>query len=141
MDYNYREKKIVAVVDSKVDIGVALNVVGHLSVALGAYGTDLMGRAVLYDESNVPHMGISRYPLIITKSNSSKIRAAIQKAKCNSNLTVADYPLQMLETGHDDELAERLKQTPEENIQYLGALFFGPTNEVNEITKKFSLYR
>ena len=66
MDYNYQEKKIVLVLNSKLEMGVALNVAGHLSVALGYHATDHMGRDQLVDASGDMHLGISRYPIIIT---------------------------------------------------------------------------
>ena len=77
MEYDYREKKIVAVVDSKLEVGVALNVVGHLAVSIGHNASDHMGRPVLTDGSGVDHLGISRYPFIITKSNAGKIRKVL----------------------------------------------------------------
>ena len=141
MEYDYREKKIVAVVDSKLEVGVALNVVGHLAVSIGHNASDHMGRPVLMDGSGVDHLGISRYPFIITKSNAGKIRKAIEAARQNPNILVADYPQQMLDTGHDDELASSLEAVKEAELTYLGAVFYGNTEEISAITKKFSLYK
>ena len=141
MNYDYHEKKIVAVVNSKLEPGVALNVVGHLAVSIGCYASDHMGRPVLVDASGVKHMGISRYPFIITKANPSKIRAAIVAARENPNVTFADYPQQMLDTGHDDELAESILNAKEEDLSYLGAVFYGKAEDVSAITRKFSLYK
>jgi hypothetical protein len=47
----------------------------------------------------------------------------------------------MLETGHDDELAAAIAASAEADIEYLGALFYGPTEVINSITGKFSLWR
>ncbi len=141
MDYNYKEKKIVAVVNDKLEPGVALNVVGHLSISIGYNANNHMGRSILTDASGVEHLGISRYPFIITKANSNKIRIAIETARDNANILFADYPQQMLDTGHDDELAESLENIKEKDLVYLGAVFYGDTDEVNTITKKFSLYK
>lgn len=141
MDYDYREKKIVAVINEKLDFGVALNVLGHLSVSIGYNAENHMGRRVLTDGSGIEHLGISRYPFIITKSNPSKIRKAIEAARNIEGILVADYPQQMLDTGHDDELAESLKKTAESDLSYLGAVFYGKSDAVNLVTKKFSLYK
>ncbi len=141
MDYDYREKKTVIVVRSDLETGVAMNVVGHLALTIGHGGENIMGRDVLMDASHIEHRGISRYPVIITKAKRSKIRGAIEKARNNTNIIFADYPMQMLETGHDDELAEALEKCPEPELEYLGAIFYGESREVDEITGKFSLYR
>jgi len=141
MDYDYREKKIVAVLNAKLDFGVALNVLGHLSISIGYNAENHMGRLVLVDGSGVKHLGISKYPFIITKSNASKIRKAIETARVTEGIIFADYPQQMLTTGHDDELAESLKNTAEGDLSYLGAVFYGNSDAVDLITKKFSLYR
>ena len=45
MDYDYKEKKMVAVLSSKISPDVAINVIGHLSVSVGAYGG-------FYDQNN-----------------------------------------------------------------------------------------
>lgn len=141
MEYNYKEKKIVAVVNDKLEVGVALNVLGHLAVSIGYNAENHMGRSVLTDASGIKHLGISKYPFIITKANANKIRNAIEAARQNINILFADYPLQMLETGHDDELAESLSKAKEVDLLYLGAVFYGNTEDINAITKKFSLYR
>ena len=44
-NYNYRQKKIVAVLASNLEIGVAFNVIGHLAISIGAYADkEIMGR-------------------------------------------------------------------------------------------------
>lgn len=141
MDYDYRGKKIVAVLCNKLEIGVALNVLGHLSVSIGHNAMDHMGRAVLVDASGTRHLGISKYPFIITKAKASKIRVAIEAARNNSNIIFADFPQQMLDTGHDDELAQSLSSADEKELMYLGAVFYGNSDDINALTNKFSLYK
>ena len=141
MDYNYQEKKIVAVVKADLEIGVAFNVVGHLAISISHHASNHMGRPVLKDASGVKHLGISKYPFIITKAKGTKIRAAIEAARGDDSILVADYPQQMLDTGHDDELAQSLLEIPESELQYLGAIFFGETEVLKPITSKFSLYK
>lgn len=61
-----------------------------------------MGKLIITDKSNIDHLGISRF--IATKVKARKLRIAIDKAKANLNLLVADYPKDMLDTRTDDEL-------------------------------------
>lgn len=102
---NYEDKKIVGIIATKVEANVALNVIGHLSIAIGKYADDeMMGQPIITDKSNINHLGISKFPFIVTKVKSGKLKAAIEKAKGNPNLLVADYLKDMLETRTDEEL-------------------------------------
>ncbi len=139
---NYEDKKIVGIVATNVDAATALNVIGHLAVSIGKYSDgEIMGKAIITDKSNVEHLGISQFPFIITKVKAAKLRAAIDKAKENPNLLVADYPRDMLETRTDEELVESISCKENSELEYLGAIIYGNTAEVNEITGKFQLWR
>ena len=140
--YKYDAKKIVAVLSSKIEAGIALNVIAHLSLALGRYADgDIMGREWLLDASGIQHRGISKYPIIVTKAKPSTIRNAVEQARQIHDLFVADYPQQMLTTGHDDELAGIIAASDEKTFDYLGAIVYGPTDKVDQITRKYSLWR
>lgn len=141
MEYNYHEKKIVIVLNSKLEIGVALNVVGHLACSLGYHATDHMGREQLVDASGTIHLGIAKYPIIITKVKGGKLKTSLEKAKEQKDLVVIDYPSIMYETGHDDELANELRKTPSEQITYYGFIMFGKSETINDISGRFSLWK
>jgi hypothetical protein len=141
--YNYREKKVVAILAKTLTPGVALNVLGHLAISLGAHCEDneLMGATELPDAAGVVHRGISKYPVIITQVKQSTVRRSIEHARQNARLFLTDYPKQMLETGHDDDLASAIASTNEKDMEYLGAIIFGPAEDVDQITRKYSLWR
>lgn len=139
---NYEDKKIVGIIATNVDASTALNVIGHLAVSIGKYSdNEIMGKSLITDKSNVNHLGISKFPFIITKVKPGKLRNAIDKAKENSNLLVADYPRDMLETRTDEELVESITSKNNDELEYLGAIIYGNTNDVNEITGKFQLWK
>lgn len=138
---NYEDKKIVAILAANLDTSVAFNVIGHLSIAIGKYSdSEIMGKPLLTDKSDIKHMGISRFPFIVTKVRSGKLKNAIDKAKTNPNLLVADYPKDMLETRTDEELVLSIRNKNNEQLEYLGAIIYGNTKDVNEITGKFQLW-
>ena len=139
---NYEDKKIVGIIASNVEPSVALNVIGHLSVAIGKYSDkEIMGQPIITDKTGVNHLGISKFPFIITKVKAGKLKNAIDMAKCNPNLLVADYPKDMLETRTDDELVESINGKENDKLEYLGAVIYGDTKDVNDITGKFQLWR
>ena len=47
----------------------------------------------------------------------------------------------MLDTRTDDELVESINSKENEKLEYLGAVIYGDTREVDEITGKFQLWR
>ncbi len=139
---NYEDKKIVGIIASNVEPAVALNVIGHLAISIGKYSeAEIMGKPIINDKSGVEHLGISRFPFIITKVKAGKLKNTIDMAKCNPNLLVVDYPRDMLDTRTDDELVASISSKENDKLEYLGAIIYGDTKEVNEITGKFQLWR
>ncbi len=139
---NYEDKKIVGILATNVEASVALNVMGHLAIAIGKYSdSEIMGKPTITDKSGVNHLGISQFPFIITKVKQGKLKAAIDRAKNNPDLLVADYPKEMLETRTDDELVTAINTKENDKLEYLGAIIYGNTKEVDEITGKFQLWR
>lgn len=138
----YEDKKIVGIIASNVEPAVALNVIGHLSISIGKYSeSEIMGQTVIIDKSGIKHLGISQFPFIITKVKSGKLKTAIDTAKSNPKLLVADYPKDMLDTRTDEELVSSISSKENEKIEYLGAIIYGDTKDVDEITGKFQLWR
>lgn len=139
---NYEDKKIVGIIASNVEPSVALNVIGHLAISIGKYSKDeIMGKPIITDKSGIEHLGISQFPFIITKVKSGKLKNAIELAKQNPNLLVADYPREMLDTRTDEELVSAISSKENDKLEYLGAVIYGNTKDVNEITGKYQLWR
>ncbi|MCX4365262.1 MAG: DUF2000 domain-containing protein [Bacilli bacterium] len=139
---NYEDKKIVGIIATNVSPSVALNIIGHLSISIGKYSdAEIMGKNIITDKSGVNHLGISKFPFIITKVKPSKLAASINKARENPNLLVADYPKDMLDTRTDEELVESISSKEEAAMEYMGAVIYGNTKDVDEITGKFQLWR
>ncbi len=141
VNMNYEDRKIVGIIATNVEPKIALNVIGHLAISIGQYSdAEIMGKKEIMDKSNISHLGISKFPFIITKVKSAKLRKAIDLAKSNPNLLVADYPKDMLETRTDEELVESVGNKENEELEYLGAIIYGSTKDVNDITGKFQLW-
>lgn len=139
---NYEDKKIVGIIASNVEPAVALNVIGHLAISIGKYSdNEIMGKPSITDKSGITHLGISQFPFIITKVKAGKLKNTIEVAKSKSNLLVADYPKDMLETRTDDELVNSIISKENDKLEYLGAIIYGNTEDVDEITGKFQLWK
>ncbi len=139
---NYEDKKIVGIIASNVEPSVALNVIGHMAISIGKYSDEeIMGKKEIIDKSGIQHLGISKFPFIITKVKSGKLKSTIELAKNNHNILVADYPKDMLETRTDEELVESVASKENEKLEYLGAVLYGNTKDIDDITGKFQLWR
>lgn len=139
---NYEDKKIVGIIASNVEPAVALNVIGHLAISIGKYSNgEIMGKPIIVDKSGVEHLGISQFPFIITKVKAGKLKNAIDLAKQNPNLLVADYPKDMLDTRTDEELVASIGSKDNDKLEYLGAVIYGNTEDVNSITGKYQLWK
>jgi hypothetical protein len=139
MRYDERASRLVAVVSSKLDALTAANTVGHLLVALGAsVGPGLLGDHHL-DSSGSIHSPIARFPLIIKAAKSGTIRAAVARARA-AGLAAIDYPEEGFATTHDHDYRDALAGRREQDLVYIGAAFFGPTEAVNEVCGKFMLW-
>ena len=116
---NYEDKKIVGIIRSNIDPAVALNIIGHLSVSIGKYSDkEIMGKEVIIDKSGVKHIGISKFPFIITKVKAGKLKTAIDMAKDNPKLLVVDYPKDMLDTREDIELVNSISSKENDKLEY-----------------------
>lgn len=140
--YDYKEKKVVAVLASTLEQGIAMNVLGHLCVALGAHGEEsMMGTPRLQDASGLTHIGIGRYAVIITKVKPSRLRQFIEEARQCKELLMIDFPQEMLDTHHDDDLVVSMSQTKEPDMAYLGAIVYGDAALIQPLSGKFMLWK
>ncbi|ENG7519313.1 DUF2000 domain-containing protein [Vibrio harveyi] len=135
------QKRFVAVISKKVEVGRAVNVLGHLSVSLANQLSD--GDAIYTDyhdlDGNV-HPNISHYPFIVLRAdNSNKIRKLRQEA-LDKGILFSDFTHTMVEGGSEIQ-QQTTKNTLEAELEYLGICLFGETENLRELTKKFSLYR
>ncbi|HHP0478705.1 TPA: DUF2000 domain-containing protein [Vibrio campbellii] len=135
------QKRFVAVISKKVEVGRAVNVVGHLSVSLANQLSD--GDTVYTDyhdlDGNV-HPNISHYPFIVLRAdNANKIRKLRQEA-LDKSILFSDFTHTMVEGGSEVQ-QQTTKNTLEAELEYLGICLFSETETLRELTKKFSLYR
>ena len=50
----YENRKIVGIISTNVDATTALNVIGHLAIAIGKYSDEeIMGKKIITDKSNM----------------------------------------------------------------------------------------
>ena len=133
-------KKLVAVISEKIEIGVAMNAVAHMSLGMGTIlGIDESLMCDYVDADGVHHPAISAYPFIILKGRPTKIREALDAAK-GKGIVAVDFTSTMTIGSYTEQLA-RTKTTANAALEFYGMVFFGETEAVSELTRKFSLFK
>lgn len=136
--------KFAAVLNKKVeDSGKLMNVLAHLTASLVVNATpeqrDHMGIVDYIDKNGTSHKASKNSFVILKADNGNQIRTARNLAKEKGVLFV-DF-VQTMQEGTYLEQLEKTSQTPEAELDYYGILLFGEIEQVNEITRKFGLWR
>jgi hypothetical protein len=132
-------KKLVAVMNEKVDPGVIMNALAHACIAFGSeVGKDALHLAEYIDADGGKHIS-SKMPFIILKANSNKIRE-LRRAAMQEKMEYVDFINTMTGDTYVEQL-ERTKQTNEADLNYYGIVVFGSWDKVSELTRKFSLWK
>jgi len=134
------ENKLVAIVNKDIDPGVAMNAVAHMTIGLGGALTPETLRLNDYrDKDGHTYPQISQMPFIILRGKSGEIRKAVHAAR-EHGVQFGAFTNTMTGGTYQEQL-DNTSQTPEEQLTYYGAVFFGPWETVSQMTKKFSLYK
>jgi len=141
MSYDYRAKKITAIISEKLPMGLALNALGHLAFSAGRYSDQsMMGQEKIVDADGKVHTGISKYPFIVLKATEDEIKKIVNKAK-EEDIFVVDYPQEMFDTGPDEELVIALSKAKEPDIKYHAVVLVGDASKIKSLTGHLKLYR
>lgn len=134
-------KKIVIVVDKTQESWKILNTVGHISAYLGNKIKDKLTTGenfVSSDDFEYPRN--SQYPIIVLAGDSKELKKLSKKVK-DSGLLHHIFIDEMIQTTNDQDIVDMLKTKSSEEITALGVGVFGTIDEVNKLTKSFSVYR
>ena len=136
------EKKLVAVMNEKIEVGVAMNALAHMTVGLGASVEKKEElRLTNYADADCnSHANISEIPFMVLKARNSNQLRQLRQALIHNNIKFVDFTNTMT-VGTYQEQIERSKQTKEADLEYYGIAIFGDWNLVSELTRKFSLWK
>ncbi len=132
--------KLVAIVNKDLPTGVAMNALAHMVIGLGAkLGTTPLQLDDYKDKEVNNYPNISKIPFIILRAKSGEIKKTVKAAR-EKNLAYGAFVNTMTGGTYQEQIANTA-QTPEEHLIFYGCVLFGSIVEVNELTKKFSLWR
>jgi len=136
------QNKFVAVLNKKIPIGALMNALGHMSAGLVANFSNIaeMRFDTYFDQNGGEHKSISDHPFIILSADNSNQIRTLRNELIAAGIHFVDFTNTMT-VGTYEEQKQRTKNTPEEQIEYYGICAFGNAASLNQLTKKFSLWK
>jgi hypothetical protein len=140
---NANNYMFVTLINKNLDVGVALNALGHAALELGEHlaagQKEAMRLLELRDGDGQAHANISALSLIVLRGTSANIDA-LRRAAIARSIACVDFASDMTWDTYVEQL-ERTAQTPEADLDYYAIVLFGPADILNPLTRKYSLYR
>lgn len=133
-------KKFVVVLRQDLVSWQAMNALAHISAYLGNKMQERFDTGKYFiTKDGKTHPRNSQYPIIVLRANAGEMASLMTKVR-ESDLLYIGFIREMIETTDDKELEKIVKGTLDKDIEYLGIGVFGKKEEVDRITKKFSLW-
>lgn len=135
--------KFVVILNKNLQAGVALNAASHMVAGLVARASPEQVKQMQFitytDKDNNEHPSISALSLIVLRGTSNEIRKTREEAITRGILYV-DFLETMTGQTYVEQL-ERTRQTDGEHLEFFGICLFGLKTDLDEFTRKFSLWR
>ncbi|MCH9611792.1 MAG: hypothetical protein S4CHLAM102_02660 [Chlamydiia bacterium] len=135
------DRKLVAVMNGKLEQGVAMNALAHMSIGFGsAFEPEQLEITEYVDADMNSHANISKMPYIILKAKNSNKISLLRKAAIALGIEFVVYTDTMTNGSYQDQ-QERTASTSEADLEYYGIVLYGVWEQVAELTRKFSLWK
>ena len=131
--------KFVAVLNKKIEPGKAMNALAHMTVGLTSSNSDLDMGVINYEDKDGGAHKASKFPYIILKAKNSNQIRTLRDNLIEKKIPFASFTSAMTVGGWEDQ-AKRSKETPEAELEYYGICMLGEKSDLDELTKKFSLW-
>lgn len=139
---NIENEKCVIVVNENLPLGIIANTAAILGITMGMKMPDVVGNDVL-DLGCNSHMGIIQFPVPILKGNTEKLKTLRAKLfePQFAELTVVDFSDLAQGCKTYDEFIDKMANTSEVNLNYIGIAICGNKKQINKLTGNMPLLR
>jgi lysyl-tRNA synthetase, class II len=135
-------KKIVIIVNKELENWKVLNTIGHISANLGhKIGADFYSGPE-FETKDGQTLGRScRYPVVILSAKPGQFVNLRNKIIEDTELNHFEFCKEHLEIEKDEDIKKVLKDKGIDEIEYYGIGIQGPVDKLDQLTKKFSLWK
>jgi len=141
MLYSDNVYKFVAVLNRRVKLPQLMNALGHMSAGLISQCQPADVQFLQYkDADGSTHPAISRYPFIILSAKNGNQIRTLRESAMRLAIPFTDFVNTMLGSSAEQQLDQTLR-TKESELEYFGICIFGPAETLNDLTRKFSLFK
>ena len=134
----------VAILNSgiKMEKWQELNTIAHLTASFAAReGKKLFYKDTVKTKDDKDIVLNIQHAIMIKKADSVKEIREVVKDALSNNLKVSEFTREMIETTNDRKVEEITRSKNIDEVEFLGALVFGPKSIVDELTKDLELYK
>lgn len=134
--------KCVMIISQDLPVGLIANTAAVLALTIGHRVEGFIGKDVKDNDGQV-HTGITQVPIPLLKGDSDLIRSIRAKLldMDPGQIFFVDVCDAAQESKTYAQYEARLKQTPTEQLTYLGIAICGPKKQVNALTGHVGLLR
>ncbi|WP_053002283.1 DUF2000 domain-containing protein [Kordia jejudonensis] len=140
--YSNNNKKFVVVLNKKIEMPKLINAVGHITAGLVSLIPDKAEmKFIKYENgSGGLHPAISEYPYIVLKAKNGNQIRSLRFAAQELGILTNDFVDTMIGISAEAQLNQTIAKKDEE-LDYWALVMFGDANDINPLTKKFSLFK
>jgi hypothetical protein len=135
--------KFVVVLNKAIEPGIALNACAHMAACLVAQASEDDRKYMTFvdyrDADGNVHPVSALSLVVLSAKNSNQIRTARFSA-LDQDILCVDFTESMTKDTYVEQM-ERTKGMSEQDLEYWGLCLFGRKEELDPITRKFSLWR
>lgn len=141
-NYSDNEHKFVAVLNKKTELPKLLNALAHIASGLAFKLRDLQKDSciIYYDKDRTIHPAISKYPYIILRADNSNQIRTLRHSAIQMQIPYNDFVDSMIGNSAQDQLLNTSLKA-ETELEYYALVLYGPCEQVESLTRKFSLFR
>lgn len=134
------DHKIAIFIDSDLPGWQIMNTSGHIAAFLGNKMTkDFDTGKSFLSKDGLPLPRNSQHPIITLKAAKAELKYLMDRVR-NSGLLYIGFVPEMMATTDDKKLTDLLSQKTDGEIEFAGIGVFGPKDQVEELSKGFSLW-
>lgn len=137
---DFTNEKCVMLIDDSLPLGLIANTAAIMGITLGQKMPEVVGSNVA-DRRGRTHLGIIEFPVPILKAPPERIKA-IREALYEDEfayLTVVDFSNLAQGCKTYSEFIEKMAQTDEAALSYLGIALCGNKKKINKLTGSLPL--